>query len=37
VFTISYAEGVAEDLAAVRAFERRQLLDQIEEQLSHER
>jgi len=36
VFTISYAESVAEDLAAIRAFERRLLLDQIEQQLSHE-
>jgi len=36
VFIISYAESVAEDLAAIRAFERKQLLDQIDRQLSHE-
>ena len=36
MFTISYAESIAEDLAAIRAFERRQLLDQIEQQLSYE-
>ena len=36
VFTISYAESVAKDLAAVRAFELRQLLDQIDRQLSYE-
>jgi mRNA-degrading endonuclease RelE of RelBE toxin-antitoxin system len=36
VFNISYAEGVAKDLANIRAFERKQLLDQIEQQLSHE-
>jgi mRNA-degrading endonuclease RelE of RelBE toxin-antitoxin system len=36
MFTISYAESVAEDLAGIRAFEHRQLLDQVDEQLSHE-
>lgn len=36
VFTINYVESVAEDLADIRAFERRHLLDQIEQQLSHE-
>ena len=36
MFIITYAEGVAEDLSAIRAFERNRLLDQIEEQLSHE-
>jgi len=36
VFIISYAESVAEDLAEIRAFERKQLLEQIEQQLSHE-
>jgi mRNA-degrading endonuclease RelE of RelBE toxin-antitoxin system len=36
VFVISYAESVAADLAAIRAFERRKLLDQIDRQLSHE-
>ena len=36
MFVISYAESVAEDLAEIRAFERKQLLDQIDRQLSHE-
>jgi mRNA-degrading endonuclease RelE of RelBE toxin-antitoxin system len=36
VFIISYAEGVAEDLAMIRAYDRKQLLDKIEQQLSHE-
>jgi mRNA-degrading endonuclease RelE of RelBE toxin-antitoxin system len=36
VFTITYAEGVVEDLAAIRAFERKQLLDQIDQHLAHE-
>ena len=36
MFTIEYAEGVVEDLAAIRAFDRRQLLDRIEEQLTDE-
>ena len=36
VFTISYVESVTEDLAGIRAFERRLLLDRIEQQLSHE-
>jgi len=36
VFIINYAEGVAADLADIRAFERKQLLDQIERQLLHE-
>jgi mRNA-degrading endonuclease RelE of RelBE toxin-antitoxin system len=36
VFTISYAQGVSEDLAAIRSFERRRLLDQIDRQLSRE-
>jgi mRNA-degrading endonuclease RelE of RelBE toxin-antitoxin system len=36
VFTIRYAAGVVDDLAAIRAFDRRQLLDEIERQLSHE-
>jgi mRNA-degrading endonuclease RelE of RelBE toxin-antitoxin system len=35
VFIINYAEGVAEDLTTIRAYERKQLLDQIEQQLSH--
>jgi hypothetical protein len=33
MFTIEYAEGVAEDLAAMRPFDRSELLDRIEEQL----
>jgi mRNA-degrading endonuclease RelE of RelBE toxin-antitoxin system len=36
VFIILYAEGVADDLAEIRKFERRQLLDQIEKQLIYE-
>ena len=36
MFTITYAKSVADDLAVIRAFERRQLLDQIDRQLSHE-
>jgi mRNA-degrading endonuclease RelE of RelBE toxin-antitoxin system len=36
VFNIQYAEGVANDLAAVRAFDRRHLLDEIERHLAHE-
>ena len=36
VFAVVYAESVAVDLAAIRAFERGQLLDQIDRQLSHE-
>ena len=36
VFVINYAESIASDLAAIRAFERRQLMDQIEWQLTHE-
>jgi mRNA-degrading endonuclease RelE of RelBE toxin-antitoxin system len=36
MFTIEYAEGVAEDLAAMRPFDRSELLDRIEEQLTHQ-
>ena len=36
MFIIRYAESVVDDLAVVRAFERRQLLDQIDRQLSRE-
>ena len=36
MFVISYAESVAADLAEIRAFERRQLLDEIDRQLSRE-
>jgi hypothetical protein len=31
MFSIEYAEGVAEDIAALRAFDRSALLDRIEE------
>jgi len=34
--SIDYAAGVAQDLAGVRAFERTRILDQIEEQLTHQ-
>jgi mRNA-degrading endonuclease RelE of RelBE toxin-antitoxin system len=33
MFRIEYAEGVADDIRRLRAFERSQLLDEIEEQL----
>ncbi len=36
MFTIEYAEGVAEDLASIRPFDRSRLLDSIEEQLTHQ-
>jgi mRNA-degrading endonuclease RelE of RelBE toxin-antitoxin system len=36
LFTITYAESVADDLAALRPFDRRRLFDQIDEQLAHE-
>ncbi len=36
MFEIEYAEGVIEDLARLRAFERKQILDTIEEQLTHD-
>ena len=36
MFTIEYVEGVADDLAGIRPFDRRQLVDRIEEQLRHE-
>src|SRR5205809_874304 len=36
MFTIEYAESVAEDLAPLRAFDRQRLLDAIEEQLTHQ-
>jgi mRNA-degrading endonuclease RelE of RelBE toxin-antitoxin system len=36
VFVIRYAESVADDLSAIRPFDRRQLLDQIDLQLLHE-
>lgn len=36
MYTIDYAIGVADDLLALRAFDRSTVLDRIEEQLSHE-
>jgi mRNA-degrading endonuclease RelE of RelBE toxin-antitoxin system len=36
MYAIAYASQVAEDLADLRAFERKRLLDRIEEQLQHE-
>ncbi len=36
MYAIEYAEGVAADLANLRAFERKQILDGIEKQLTHE-
>jgi mRNA-degrading endonuclease RelE of RelBE toxin-antitoxin system len=36
MYTIEYAEGVAEDLANLRAYERPKILDRIEEELTHE-
>ena len=35
MYSIEYAKGVAGDLAALRAYERSQILDRIEEQLTH--
>jgi mRNA-degrading endonuclease RelE of RelBE toxin-antitoxin system len=35
-YTLDYAEGVAEDLAALRAYERKQILDAIEKHLTYE-
>ena len=35
-YTIEYSEGVSDDLAALRAFIRAQILDEIEEQLKYE-
>lgn len=35
-YNIEYAEGVADDLANLRAYERTQILDSIEVQLAHE-
>jgi mRNA-degrading endonuclease RelE of RelBE toxin-antitoxin system len=34
-FTLEYTEGVAEDLAELRAYERSQILDKIEDQLTY--
>lgn len=36
MFTIEYAKEVAEDLKGIRAYERTQILDSIDEQLIHE-
>ena len=36
MYSIEYAEGVAEDLSDVRASERTRILDHIEAQLTHE-
>jgi hypothetical protein len=36
VFTIEYAESVAQDLAALRAFERERILDRIEQELTYQ-
>jgi mRNA-degrading endonuclease RelE of RelBE toxin-antitoxin system len=36
MFSIEYAEGVAGDLSGLRAFDRKQILDRIEEQLTHQ-
>ncbi len=36
MYVIEYAEGVAADLAGLRAYVRKQILDGIEKQLSHE-
>ena len=36
MYTIEYVEAIANDLAVLRAFERQQILDRIEEQLLHE-
>jgi len=35
-YTIDYAEGVGEDLANLRAYERKNILDAIDKQLLHE-
>ena len=36
MFNIEYAEEVADDLAGLRAFDRKRLLDQIDGQLTHQ-
>ncbi len=36
MFTVEYSEGVLEDLADLRAFDRKAILDQIEVQLTHQ-
>lgn len=36
MYLIEYAEGVAGDLAGLRPFDRKQILDRIDEQLAHQ-
>jgi mRNA-degrading endonuclease RelE of RelBE toxin-antitoxin system len=36
MYTIEYAEGVIDDLADMRAYERAKVLDRLEEQLTYE-
>jgi mRNA-degrading endonuclease RelE of RelBE toxin-antitoxin system len=36
MYAVEYAEGVADDLARLRTYERKQILDNIEKQLKHE-
>ncbi len=36
MYTIEYAEGVAGDLDRLRAFDRKRILDRIEEELTHQ-
>ncbi len=36
MYAIKYADSVARDLAGLRAFDRKRILDQIDEQLSYE-
>jgi mRNA-degrading endonuclease RelE of RelBE toxin-antitoxin system len=36
MYAIQYVESVAGDLAGLRAFDRKQILDEIEEQLTHQ-
>jgi mRNA-degrading endonuclease RelE of RelBE toxin-antitoxin system len=36
MYTIQYVESIAGDLAGLRSFERKRILDEIEEQLTHE-
>ena len=36
MFTIEYAKGIADDLKSVRAYDRIQILDSIDEHLMHE-
>ncbi|WP_152052065.1 type II toxin-antitoxin system RelE family toxin [Tautonia marina] len=36
MFTIEFAEGVTSDLKALKPFDRKQILDRIDEQLTHQ-